>query len=136
MIEETKEQPKDSSKIQLMSLLAFAHELGYSYFNNQFWGCRASGTECISFNKVVQLHNADWEYVSRTKALYAPYFHLDQGDRSPFCIDGYLLRKLLSAKIVHFVHLQADKHGRVKCQKQWVNFTSEDTYVLYQRLLK
>lgn len=127
------EQPKDSSKLQFMSLVAFMNQLGYTYIQGKFYGPKPA--EVIHFGTGVKLHNSVWDYTCKEKALYIPHFHYAQRQKSPFCIDGCLLRKALAAKIIDDVHLQANKKGEVKVMKHWVRFTSYDAYIVYKGVL-
>jgi hypothetical protein len=129
------EQPKDSSNLQLMSLCAFMHQLGYFCEANKFYGPAGMGAEIIHFNTAVKLHNSTWEYANKDKAVYVPEFHRGQREKSPFVVDGYMLGKMMSSKILETVAMQSDKHGVVKVQKSWVRFTNDDTYTICKGLL-
>jgi hypothetical protein len=129
------EVPKDSSKLQFMSLCSFMHQLGYTYYTGQFWTACGTGAEVIRFNTAVRLYNCDWEYVSKEKALYIPGFHHYYREKSPFCVDGILLRKAIASKILEKVTLQANKQGVVKTQNHWVKFAHNDAYILYKGVL-
>lgn len=127
--------PNDSTKIQYLSLCAFMFELGYTHCHDGFYSSNPSA-DLIHYNTAVRLHNSTWEYCNKEKGLYVPCFHYGQREKSPFCIDGRMLRKALASKIVEYVYLQSNKHNVVTCQKQWVQFTNQDIYNLFKGLLK
>lgn len=142
MTEEIKDipQPLDSGQLQLMSLTAFMHQLGYAYLRGVFYGSNPAA-EIVSFNTAVKLHNCTWSAwvnvaPNLKKGHYVPSFHEHLGHKSPFTLHGYLLTKAQVSKIITDVNLQANKHGEIKVMKQWVRFTNEDTYTLFRGMLK
>lgn len=127
---------KDTLAIQLSSMDAFAHTLGYwratdgQYVTNREFGVELGwkGCEVISFNTMVKLHGSIW-YKSLKKGFYYPECHPEIEDldgnlvqASCFMTDGYTITKALNARIVDQVFLQRTKHGGIVCHKHLVKF--------------
>lgn len=121
---------KQTDKLQLKSLCAFMHSLGYTYCRGQFLGSDYSGAPIVHFNTAVKLHNQDWYFTDDGKGI-VPGFHVNVLN-SPFTFDSYTLNKALSAKILDRVKLQANRYGRIVCQSHKVAFYDSSYYQLFE----
>lgn len=121
---------KFSDKIQLKSLVAFMHFLGFSYCRGEFFGSDYSGAPIVAFNTAVHMHNCEWQKNAEVNG-FVPDFHA-KNSVSSFSVDKYTLNKAKGAKIVKRVKLQSNKFGMIKCQSHVIAFVDEEYYQLFE----
>lgn len=125
--------------IQLASVDAFADAVGYERLAHSttfvFRYPAKTGEEFVSYQTMVQLHNALWVYDEQDKVLYphkvtivrhkGQYSHKDVADEpftKVFKLSPYEYRKADARRIVERVKIQADKHNVLHCQSNEVEF--------------
>lgn len=117
-----------SDKLQLKSLIAFMHQLGYSYLRGEFLGSNYSGAPIVRFNTAVRIYNNSWHKVENG---FVPVHHVNVLN-SPFETDAYNFNKLMASRIVSRVKLQSNKRGYIKCQSNKGTFVDTNYYQLFE----
>lgn len=115
---------QETSKVQLASLKAFLHELGYSWFNvdRAFYSPMHTNKarSWISFNTAVRLHNLS--YIDWHGKLF----------REPFNdFPEEWIAKAKQAKIVRIVKMQNSKKRGIVIQSNIVEFIDKDNVDLF-----
>lgn len=122
----------DTKQIQIRSIIEFMSELNYDFypaFNSTFaakYDCGFKGSEVISFQTAVKLHDSQWT-VSSEPHLFVPKFSfvnkMDGGyfERT-FETDAYTLTKTQACKIVERVYVHCTKNGLLKAYKNQIKF--------------
>lgn len=123
-------QPRDTSKIQLSSVVLFMEQLGYTYlmptksFESGLWINR--GRQYISLNTAVRLHNG--LYNENHQRYFDPPF-----DNIPN--EWFAAAK--RNKIVQTVSLQNSRKKGIIVQKLWVRFAlTENGELFYKSFIK
>ncbi len=122
--------PKDTSKVQLSSVVLFMEQLGYTYlmptksFESGLWINR--GRQYISLNTAVSLHNG--LYNENHQRYFDPPF-----DNIPN--DWFFAAQ--RNKIVQTVSLQNSRKKGIIVQKLWIRFApTENGELFYKTLIK